>query len=194
MKLVSTTKYALLMPLVLAGCDSLVPGSVHVISSFQIEDKNGVSFELAPGPHDMDVSYKTNVIKFRVKDNRDNIHNVRIKIASEKENSPATGEFHLKAADIKQAFDLVGTIKTEEQDSDAIETYIDCGYKHFYTFEAIGKRRIVSHVHTIDHQVKADFLMPNSDDSLGQFNGSQLSEKLVYDYFGPCPDISSQQE
>ncbi|MDD2804653.1 MAG: hypothetical protein PHV33_03800 [Elusimicrobiales bacterium] len=119
------------MALFLAGCDDIkFNGSMNVLEQLTFSQSQGKTVTVAPGQFDAKVTFSGNnskkKIKFEIK-NADPATEVKLEF----DKNIAIGEtFNITAAQLKQNFDLAGTLATKVERSPEYTGYESCSYQY----------------------------------------------------------------
>ncbi len=119
------------MALFLAGCDEIkFNGSMNVLEQISFSQSQGKTVTVAPGQFASKVTFSGNnskkKIKFEIK-NADPATEVKLEFDKNIE----IGEtFHITAAQLKQNFDLAGTMATKVENSPEYSGYEGCSYQY----------------------------------------------------------------
>lgn len=178
----------LVFSLLLVGCKH-IKGTLDLNSDLTLKDKHGKSFVLAPGQYTMDWTKKNvfgkKFVSFWVKDLKGKKHTVHLPDPGITEVPSESGEFLLEAGKIKQNFDVAGKVSTEVSNSDSVRAVESCSIP-LVSMLLFGNREVTYHVRTTSLYIKTAFLSLQNGSELGAFDGADVKDEVVYDYYGPC--------
>lgn len=201
--------------LFLVGCKSVINGTLNVTTAFTaIQEKTGgdcggdrspwdppcsdagrTTVTIQPGQYQAKINFLSKT-KFEIEVKSNQTKKFQVKVPSNV-SIPSNGEFQIPANKSGQNFDLAGAVKTVQEKSRpqrewescrVVRDDMICGPQGCVPVrrEYWGRRDVEYRIVKTDQSVVVNILAKNSNDSLAQFKGREVSQYREYTHQGFC--------
>ncbi|OUR99832.1 hypothetical protein A9Q84_02045 [Halobacteriovorax marinus] len=187
----------LLLSLVFVSCET-IDGSLETFSDINLKGKRGKVTTLNEGVYSAKIKLKSKrKMKLVIGDD-----SFIFAIPRGTKFPTENGEIKLSSADVKQAYDVFGSIKTDVEHGSVRRDRESCSWDEPYTVcernsdgevtcrteyrTRYGWKEVRYHIDIIDKRLSVELLAPGSDSIEGKFYGQERYAHKVYNYEGRC--------